>query len=232
MTVSLTSGTGSESARPVPPPQMMNRPPQTPNQAQGRPAMPPQQNQQPNTAVAGQPPSDQGGAVAFFSARSVQTDANQNPTVPPQNRNVFNPKAESPSIRKTPGIDHSSSKPVARNGQHVPPASQSAGQGSSAAPGAAMGGRQGGSAVKSGGNMVNPSLDQARRIGAPGGPGSPLANRGSYKPPTMKRPLPGEANGNAGPRVPLSDVATNAQVATAGPTAPADGADAKRQKTT
>lgn len=209
----------------------MNRPPQTPHQAQGRPPMQPP-NQQPSNQPAGQTPGDQGGPVTFFSARSIQTDANQNTAAPPQNRQVFDPKAESPSIRKTPGIDHTSSKPVARNGQHVPPASQSSGPTSGGAATGFTGSRPGGNAGRGGSNLVNPSVENTRRIGAPGGPGSPLANRGSYKPPTMKRPLPGETNGTAGTRVPLSDVATNAHVATAEATAQPDGVDAKRQKTT
>lgn len=233
--VSLTSAAGPEPTKPAPTTSTTtttttSRPPQTPNQAQSRPTMQPS-NQQPSDPHGGQPSGDQGGPVMFFSARSIQTDANQNTTVPLQNRQIFDPKADSPSIRKTPGIDHTSSKPVARNGQHVPPGSQS-GPTSGAAATGFTGSRPGGNAGRGGSNMVNPSLENTRRIGAPGGPGSPLTNRGSYKPPTMKRPLPGEANGTAGTRVPLSDVATNAQVATTEATAPPDGVDAKRQKTT
>ncbi len=46
--------------------------------------------------------------------------------------------------------------------------------------------------------MGGAQFDHARRIGAPGAAGSPLANRNSYRPPTMKRPLPGEVVAGAG----------------------------------
>jgi DNA repair and recombination protein RAD52 len=85
------------------------------------------------------------------------------------------------------------------------------------------------------GNVLIPQLDQARRIGAPGNAGSPLANRGQYRPPTMKRPLPSEGpaaagggniGGGAG-RTPLADV-SNGGVVAAGVNV---AADVKRQKT-
>lgn len=229
-----------------------NRAPQTPNQAQQRPGPPnygqqnrpqtgpPSRTTTPSNAV-GPPrphPAPQTGnipeTVGFFSARavnqlpetSIQGTTNAR-LAAPHGQQAFNPKAESPSIRKTPGIDHSSSKPVARNGQHVPPAASQA----TSAPHAntssftpvrpSVGGSQ-----ASRGNMVNPSLDHTRRIGAPMGPGSPLSNRGSYRPPTMKRPPP--ADGNAG-RPPLADLPANGS----GPAAvSADpGLEAKRQKT-
>ncbi|PTB39024.1 uncharacterized protein TrAFT101_007049 [Trichoderma asperellum] len=213
-------------AKPIPG-NNMNRPPQpqpyTPRQGQPpRPQNAPQA-QDSSMAPPQQPPP--GEPVAFFSARSTldpnQSSGNQN-----QQKQLFNPKAESPSIRKTPGIDHTSSKPVARNGQHVPPAN-------SQAPSSTQSGNTGGFASlrqsigssQAKGNTMNPSLDQARRIGAPGGLGSPLANRGQYKPPTMKRTLPAEGNGTNGARSPLVDIPTNATSANDG-----DGLDAKRQK--
>lgn len=205
----------------------MNRPPQpqpyTPRQGQ-----PPRPQNAPQTKDSSMAPPQQpppGEPVAFFSARSTldpnQSSGNQN-----QQKQLFNPKAESPSIRKTPGIDHTSSKPVARNGQHIPPAN-------SQAPSSTQSGNTGGFASlrqsinssQAKGNTMNPSLDQARRIGAPGGLGSPLANRGQYKPPTMKRTLPAEGNETNGARSPLVDIPTNATSANDG-----DGLDAKRQK--
>ncbi|KAJ4155676.1 hypothetical protein LMH87_000912 [Akanthomyces muscarius] len=209
------------------------QPPQTPkpqHQIQmtgsGAPAAP--------SAPAAGPPEGGEPVAAFFSARAVATDTNQGPTIPQNKQALFNPKAESPSIRKTPGIDHSSSKPLTRSGQHVPPPSQTA-EPSAATPSrpSAAGGPQGGALGTSAaagaggraskGQAVNPGLDHARRIGAPGGPASPLANRNSYKPPTMKRPL-GQGEGNA-PRVPLSEIPPNGPVG-----ASADGIDTKRQK--
>lgn len=163
----------------------------------------------------------------FFSARSIGRSADaKEPGL--GSSHVFNPKAESPSIRKTPGIDHNSSKPLARNGQHVAPTSSQSGASSSSTAGFTPV-RPGGPATR--GNLVNPALDPGRRIGAPGAAGSPLANRSSYKPPTMKRPLPGES-GVA--RSPLVDLPANTAAQGATTTAtPAIGAglDAKRQKT-
>lgn len=189
--------------------------------------------------------------VGFFSAKAVSQlpessfagDGNAQP-VAPRGQLVFNPKAESPSIRKTPGIDHSSSKPVARNGQHVAPITSSQAQtaeisGAAQAPPTngftrssntssftpvrpSVGGGRGG--------MANPALEQTRRIGAPNGPGSPLGNRGSFRQPTMKRPPPGDGNGGRSnsPRPALADVPTNVN---ANPNmSAADGIEAKRQK--
>ncbi|KAF7542949.1 hypothetical protein G7Z17_g11145 [Cylindrodendrum hubeiense] len=233
----------------------MNRPPQTPNQAQPPRPGPSNAGQQPSrpqpaplarTTTPNQsggprppPPGPQTGnvpePVGFFSARAVnqlpesniQGSTNARLSLP-QGQQAFNPKAESPSIRKTPGIDHSSSKPLSRSGQHVPPTSSQA----SAEPQRNAGGftpvrPSFPSSQGARGSMVNPSLDQTRRIGAPGGPGSPLGNRGSYKPPTMKRPPPGDANGG---RPPLADLPANGSGTTTG-VSTVNGLEAKRQKT-
>jgi len=74
------------------------------------------------------------------------------------------------------------------------------------------------------GNVVNPHLDQTRQVGAPGGRGSPLANRGQYRPPSMKRPL--EAGGGNG-RPALAEVTSNTVV---GVGQNVSELDAKRQK--
>ncbi|GJN70748.1 DNA repair protein rad52 [Purpureocillium lilacinum] len=229
---------GNSATRPPPPhtPHAANsRPAHNQDSHQGRP-MGGNGRQSPNPTAQQPPNPNPSEPVAFFSARSVSTNAAEaNAHI--QNKQLFNPKAESPSIRKTPGIDHNSSRPVARNGQHVAPASSQ-----SSAPAAAPTAgntssftpvRQ--SAAASGpvtrSSVVNPSLDYARRIGAPGGPGSPLANRNSYKPPSMKRPLPGDGAGAAGvPRSPLVDVPPNTTGQANAPAA--DGADAKRPRMT
>ena len=171
--------------------------------------------------------------ATFFSARSVGRNL-ESKEAGLSSSQVFNPKAESPSIRKTPGIDHSSSRPVTRTGQHVPPAaSQSSAAVSPGTSGFAPPRQTAGSngpVTRS--NMVNPSLDHARRIGAPGAGGSPLANRSSYKPPTMKRSLGGEVNGSGAQRDPLSDLPANTNAANNTVAAIAgDGIDTKRQKT-
>ncbi|KEY70314.1 hypothetical protein S7711_07010 [Stachybotrys chartarum IBT 7711] len=236
------------------------RPPQTPGQGQRRPTPPngfqpaqanraapvPQPRAASNNAVPQPqaPPVPQSApgleSVGFFSAKAVNQlpassiqGSNPTPLAVPRANQIFNPKAESPSIRKTPGIDHTSSKPLARNGQHVPP---TASQSSAAATGSHGNGftpvRPSMGAGNQGprGNMVNPTLDQARRIGVPGGPSSPLANRNSYRPPTMKRPLPGEATGQ--PRTALADLPVNEKSGTDGGLDTATSIDAKRQKVT
>lgn len=94
-------------------------------------------------------------------------------------------------------MDHKSSKPLTKDGKHVPTPSQAAG---------------------TKGNVVNPGLDGVRKIGAPGGGvGSPLANRGSYKPPSFKRAVDG--------RPPLGDLPANGPIGDGG-----GGGDLKRQR--
>ncbi|KHN99403.1 DNA repair and recombination protein rhm52 [Metarhizium album ARSEF 1941] len=179
-----------------------------------------------NTAAPPMPPPG-GDAAMFFSARSISRNSDVK-ELGLGSSQVFNPKAESPSIRKTPGIDHTSSKPVSRNGQHVAPANSQSGASSSSAAGFTPV-RPGGPATR--GHLINPSLDQARKIGAPGAAGSPLANRGSYRPPTMKRPLPGET-GTA--RAPLVDLPANTAAQGNGTNTAASaagGLDVKRQRT-
>ena len=106
--------------------------------------------------------------VGFFTARAAQTL--QHTTGLPVNALAFNPHQDSPSIRKTAGVDHTKSKPVGRDAIPVP-------------------GALGNTIPPLRANFVNPQADQTRRIGMPGGAASPLANRTSYKAPgMMKRP--------------------------------------------
>ncbi|RYP17051.1 hypothetical protein DL765_004750 [Monosporascus sp. GIB2] len=233
------------------------RAPQTPNQPphrsgapfQGRPNPQVAQNQatakpQPTNPAqqtgtgsrTSTPPPNAGPPVpvAFFSARTVnplaEPSAPSAATVPPEGATPFNPRAESPSIRKTPGIDHNSSRPVAKNGQHVPPAKKDADPPHAQSPLVGNRGLGSGTGLGPGrpgmGNAGNPMLNHTRQIGAPGGGGSPLANRNTYKPPTVKRPAPSVVEG--GNRTPLTDVSANNTVNTAGN----GGTDAKRQKVT
>ncbi|KAH7326136.1 hypothetical protein B0I35DRAFT_126593 [Stachybotrys elegans] len=242
-----------------------SRPPQTPKHGQShpgpqnatrvanqsRPAQMPQGRQGPTAPAGAAVPQQQAQQapqsttsnepVAFFSARAVNQlpetslQASQGGFVAPRTNQLFNPKAESPSIRKTPGIDHNSSKPVSKGGQHVPPAASQTSSTTAVTPGhngnsftpvrPSMNHNQGLRA-----NVVNPSLDYTRRIGAPGGPSSPLANRSSYKPPTMKRPLANDPS--AQQRQPLADLPTNEMGAGAVDAGLAGGVDAKRQKMT
>jgi len=204
----------------VPPPQHNGAPLHKPNPQQGEQSVP----------GAAENPAPGFEPVAFFSARAVpkDMDGNNAAALPsPQSHLLFNPRAESPSIRRTPGFDHSKSKPVptpksndksAAAGAVARPAPAAAAAAAVSLPPQGGGGR---------GNVVHPHLDATRRIGAPGGGGggggggmNPMANRGSqYRPPTMKRPAPDGAQG----RVPLAEVSNGA-----GP--PAGAADAKRTK--
>lgn len=144
-----------------------------------------------NAENRGGPPTVESG---FFSARAITMlpevrDGDGLPPALPGNLPAFNPHAESPSIRKTPGIDHNKTLPLTKELKHVPGSTQT------------------GAAVVSGSmrmNIVNPQLDATRKIGAPGSP-SPMANRGMYRPPTMKRPhqAPNPT------RPPLGDLPTN-----------------------
>ncbi|KAI8633583.1 hypothetical protein F5Y19DRAFT_461940 [Xylariaceae sp. FL1651] len=245
-----TNGHPSKSMQPPSRPTVQpSRAPQTPNQQpqrqaapyQGRPTL--QQQQQPrpanhtNTAAqqamatnrtmtpppnaAPRPPSAMNapnGAsnelATFFSARSVKdVPENADPgtaVIVEQGAKIFDPRAESPSIRKTPGIDHQSTKPLSRSGKHVPPVKRELDQ-QRPVPNDPP-------------NVVNPSLSQVRQIGAPGGGGSPLGNRGQYRPLTMKRPAPGGPDG--GNRTPLTEVSTNGAPTGAG----SAGVDMKRQR--
>ncbi|KAL4725378.1 DNA repair protein rad52 [Fusarium chlamydosporum] len=203
------------------------------NRPQGGPSGRTTPNQIGNPRPPPNVPQNVPETVGFFSAKAVSQlpestlEGSSNARIAlPQGQQAFNPKAESPSIRKTPGIDHNSSKPVARNGQHVAPTSSQA----NAAPAPRSNSSSftpvrpsmPPSSQSARGNVVNPSLDQTRRIGAPSGPGSPLANRGSYRPPAMKRPPPADG------RTALADLPANGS---GGATSTvANGLDAKRQK--
>jgi DNA repair and recombination protein RAD52 len=206
------------------------QPPQTPNQNKSnnwsgpqnqnrpQPNGRPQQVSQPAAVDGGvqtPPPANGGveGPAMFFSARSVSRSENAPPgTMAPGSEMVFNPKLESPSIKKTPGIDHSTSKPVGRNCQHVNPVVRGDEPSSSQRSGAGPG-------RPAPGNVVNPSFNQSRQIGAPGSH-SPMANRGQYRSLTIKRPPPA-ADGAAATRTALNEVTNKGTDA---------AADAKRQK--
>lgn len=140
-------------------------------------------------------PVPEGGlTIGFFSAKAVLPSDGQAldaaAAIPTDRAAVFNPHAESPSIRKTPGIDHTKSIPLGKNLKHIPPSQATVGSG-----------------PVTRGNFLNPQLDATRRIGAPGSP-SPLGNRGSYKPPTMTGKRPGDG-GNGAMRPPLGEVPAN-----------------------
>ena len=102
--------------------------------------------------------------IGFFTARVAESV--QNVSGMPIKAPAFDPHLESPSIRKTAGVDHTKTKPVGREAVGVPPMP---------APASRV-------------NFMNPQADKTRRVGMPVGAASPLQNRGSYKPPQLKRP--------------------------------------------
>lgn len=114
--------------------------------------------------------------VGFFTARaaeSLQNGPGLQLKVP-----AFNPHLESPSIRKTAGVDHTKTKPVGREAVGALPQS-----------------------IVPRAIFVNPQSEKTRRVGMPMVAASPLQNRGSYKLPQMKRPVE-----NNGQRSALGDV--------------------------
>ncbi|KAJ5867402.1 DNA repair and recombination protein [Penicillium chrysogenum] len=164
-------------------------------------------------------------STGFYSARAVDL-LRENPNSVPSGAPQFDPHAESPSIRKTAGVDHSKSIPIARpmlsSASPAPPNNNTR-------------------------DFVNPATDMQRRVGAPGGGISSPVSRGpsisSYRP--LTRPNidqrnvsnPGMANRGTmppqqnlnGKRPPLLDV-TNAD-ATPGAGVPAPGPnDPKRPR--
>ena len=102
--------------------------------------------------------------VGFFTAKAAESLQNGRGLL--AMAPVFNPHLESPSIRKTAGVDHTKTKPIGREDISHPLAVPAANWS----------------------NFVNPQTDKTRRLGMPAGGQSPLQNKGSYKPPQMKRP--------------------------------------------
>lgn len=162
----------------------------------------------------------------FYSAKA----AGANPAVAPR----FNPHAESPSIRKTPGIDHRKSAPVKHElvKQPLPPGVQ--------APGTR--------------DFVDPRSNTGRQLGAgqspqpnrsaPGFSGSGGMTTSAYRPPTRRFDGPpttgagpsaqglGNGNGNMAAgvkRPPLSDL-SNIQPQHNVTARTEEGADVKRQR--
>lgn len=106
---------------------------------------------------------DHAAPVGFFTARAAETV--QNGSSLPLKAPAFNPHLESPSIRKTAGVDHTKTKPVGRDSIPMSP-----------------------SLLPPRPNFVNPQVDKNRKVGMPAGAASPLQNRNSYRPLQIKRP--------------------------------------------
>jgi DNA repair and recombination protein RAD52 len=224
------------------------------NVANPRPSVPPQQpvsQNAPQNNIA-QPPikrdTGSGGfqgnqemnppqgtpSTGFFSARAVDL-LRENPNSIPPGAPQFDPHAESPSIRKTAGVDHTKSIPIAR-----PMLSGASPAVSAVSPAPPNNNTR---------DFVNPATDMQRRVGAPGGGVNSPVSRGpsvsSYRP--LTRPNldqrsvsnPAAVNrGNMQPqqnlngkRPPLVDVTNADTTSGAHPGAPASGPnDPKRPR--
>jgi DNA repair and recombination protein RAD52 len=176
----------------------------------------PQHQYPPSNAAQQTPP------IGFYSARAathVNSDSN---AVIPSNIPKFDPHAESPSIRKTAGIDHNKTIPVKRGIGGAPVVA-------SPTPRDSIPPR-----TNPPRDFVNPSTDMHRRIGAPGtGIQNPGGMTGSaYRPPTRRGPDPsiagggGAQNNNTTKRAPLGDISNVHQ----SNTGTADESDTKRQR--
>lgn len=146
-----------------------------------------QPQQQKNGALSAQPEEYQppmpteppagipAGFVTGRSASFLNQAAEGKAVAPPA---AFNPHAESPSIRRTQGINPNKSAPIMRESLNNALANAANG-------GPQQNQQQGNGPNRS--NFVNPAVDPTRRVGMPGGGGPP--NRGAYKPPSaVKRP--------------------------------------------
>lgn len=156
--------------------------------------------------------------AGFYSAKAAGSIDDNNNIIPTAASNIpkFNPHAESPSIRKTSGVNHNKSVPLKRDlTVDTTPL-----------------------------NVINPQSEQIRRLGAPGPNNQLPAMRGpttsAYRPPTRRGPElnAGQSNTAAEPsgvdrilqvvkRSPLGDVSNIQHNVTA---VTADGADVKRQR--
>ncbi|CAK4034529.1 DNA repair and recombination radC [Lecanosticta acicola] len=137
----------------------------------------------------------QGLPGGFVTGRKAEIYNHPSDGRPPNANVAFNPHADSPSIRRTQGVNPGKSAPVSRmqinggSGNAPAPAAQQNGSNAGFQNAAANGFN--GAQRQNATNYVNPSADMNRRIGMPqqsGGPGN-LQNRTGYRPPTaVKRP--------------------------------------------
>ncbi|KAI9754255.1 MAG: hypothetical protein M4579_004786 [Chaenotheca gracillima] len=187
---------------------------QAPN-VQGRSGSGPSQNQ-------GQLPPNP--PVEFFNARAASLVQDPITAASPTTAPTFNPHSESPSIRKTSGVDHTKSKPIVRDALVQAPNQVPA----------TTGLPNTGAVTPIRSTFTNPQLDSTRKIGMPNSPALGQGNgdnRGSYKPPW---PAPGKRatdNPNLGSsRTPLGEL--KAEKLNSGPTSIDIGAggDVKKQK--
>lgn len=204
---------GQQQGHPGGPPQNFRNGNLPPNQASGRMMPPPQQATVQNgirsnpssasesTTTNGRQSTPPEGVITpsqippnmpsgFVSGNAATALVQPSEAGAPAPIRPFDPHHESPSIRRTQGVDARKSAPIKRsevNAPNIMPRPMVSG--------AATAGKA---------NFVNPALDASRRIGMPGGMQSPLANRSAYKPPSMKRGPPTDTI--AAGRPPLADI--------------------------
>lgn len=130
-----------------------------------------------------------GAAVGFMSGRALaKPDANP----------AFNPHAESPSIRRTQGVNPRVSAPIRREqlaagqpltGQQPAAQAMAGGAGGFKPVSAGAGNTIGGASRPTATNYINPAADTSRKIGMPPAGGG-FRNSNGYKPPgaATKRP--------------------------------------------
>lgn len=175
---------------------------ETSNQAQSRPSSgpngqmqgPDQQSNEGAVAAPRQPP--QGIPEGFMTGRVAGMLNQPGGALPPTTELAFNPHAESPSIRRTQGVNPGKSAPVRRlqvdgsaNGGVQSPQQQQQQPGGAGFQSAAGNGMNGAPRPTTT-NYINPSADVNRRVGMPQAGG--YQNRGAYRPPApaaaAKRP--------------------------------------------
>ncbi|KAK0281202.1 DNA repair protein rad52 [Friedmanniomyces endolithicus] len=162
--------------------QQTNRgaPPTNPHHQAGAP-----QDDRANLPIPRDPPP--GVPEGFVTGRAPLLQQTSDARLP-DTALAFNPHADSPSIRRTHGMNPGKSAPVTRTAivsNAVPSAVQPAMAG-----GNGLNGLNGATTpVRT--NFVNPAADMNRRIGAPMPAGGGMSNRNAYRPPTavgVKRP--------------------------------------------
>ncbi|KAK6432580.1 DNA repair protein rad52 [Oleoguttula sp. CCFEE 5521] len=133
------------------------------------------------------PPDIPGGFITGRSAAFINAAPDARP---PAASLAFNPHAESPSIRRTHGVNPGKSAPILRTNLATT-APMTAPPGGLVPPSAAASLQQGGAngvQVRANSNFMNPAADPNRRIGMPQAGG--LRNGSAYKTPTnLKRPV-------------------------------------------
>jgi DNA repair and recombination protein RAD52 len=124
-----------------------------------------------------------GAPIGFVTGRKADL-LNQPPEARPLDANfAFNPHAESPSIRRTQGVNPGKSAPISRQLLTAASGAQSPGIAANPQPTGAPGNGFNGVQRPTNSNFVNPSADMNRKIGMPNsGPGGFPNNRGAYKP--------------------------------------------------